>query len=766
VRIRQIPPVGIPHCQYEFATPNHLAEANRLLTQARLLPAAIVAAGTTAAMQDLDGPAPAGTDFIVPPNPALYDEQAAEQERQHLSTAHAQRATQINILNDHLEADRRIAEQLRAWREDFPAGRLDELAAISESAAGALEEAKRAATDGEGVRDTAADLEDALQQSLPDLEEAAREARALARRLTSLAEQAAQLPTLTEQARIARDDVRDAEQKLKAAEGAARRLRQDARSEHDKAGDHRRAHAVSIEELGGLTGAGSVDKSAAVPAEPVPELRARHRAACDAYLKVEVGADLLAELRTAEEAEASTRAEWEALNEQVRDRASQLLNTSDGIDAAARAAATTRTRRELDTIGKRIDEANTEIGKLQAEYNSFTPQDRSLEPYGKPRDIPHGEDLIDRAGADHAHARDAHEKVKAKRETLEQRIADTRETVRAFAALLESLADVTPPTIDEDTIAFPDTVDDARTRRNDVRQTLTEAEKLLAESATKVRSAADSLAQYAVDPRFDKVSSPVRRQIIAVNRETLPDYAEEWRSALRPRLRTLDDDLAQINEHRSGIITRLHGMVDTALGTLRLAQRLSKLPAGMGDWSGQEFLRIRFTEPDPAVLREYLGTVVDEAADITSSNDKQRRPKDGLGLVLQGVRAAMPKGIVVELLKPDAVLRNERVRVASISDVFSGGQLLTAAIILYCTMAALRANERGHAHRPHAGVLFLDNPIGRASAGYLLELQLSVAAALGVQLIYTTGLFDTNALSVFPLVVRLRNDADLRAGLK
>lgn len=120
----------------------------------------------------------------------------------------------------------------------------------------------------------------------------------------------------------------------------------------------------------------------------------------------------------------------------------------------------------------------------------------------------------------------------------------------------------------------------------------------------------------------------------------------------------------------------------------------------------------------------------------------------------------------VEILKPDAVLRDERIRVGEIGDVFSGGQLLTTAIILYCTMAWLRAGERGHAQRQHAGVLFLDNPIGRASAGYLLELQLTVARKLGVQLIYTTGLFDTNALSVFPLIVRLRNDADLRAGMK
>jgi hypothetical protein len=35
-----------------------------------------------------------------------------------------------------------------------------------------------------------------------------------------------------------------------------------------------------------------------------------------------------------------------------------------------------------------------------------------------------------------------------------------------------------------------------------------------------------------------------------------------------------------------------------------------------------------------------------------------------------------------------------------------------------------------------------------------------------VQLVYTTGLFDAGALSAFPLIIRLRNDADLRAGRK
>jgi hypothetical protein len=157
--------------------------------------------------------------------------------------------------------------------------------------------------------------------------------------------------------------------------------------------------------------------------------------------------------------------------------------------------------------------------------------------------------------------------------------------------------------------------------------------------------------------------------------------------------------------------------------------------------------------------------VVDRVAEERRSG-RGPQQRDGMSLLLRGVRAAMPKGVRAEMLKPDAVLRTERLRVSEIRDVFSGGQQLTAAIVLYCTMASLRAHQRGEGRRPHAGVLFLDNPIGRASAGYLLELQFGVAQALGVQLIYTTGLFDAGALSAFPLIIRLRNDADLRAGRK
>jgi hypothetical protein len=60
-------------------------------------------------------------------------------------------------------------------------------------------------------------------------------------------------------------------------------------------------------------------------------------------------------------------------------------------------------------------------------------------------------------------------------------------------------------------------------------------------------------------------------------------------------------------------------------------------------------------------------------------------------------------------------------------------------------------------------VLVLDNPVGACSHPELLELQRDMARSHGVQLVYTTGVEDLEALARLPNVLRLRNaHADLR----
>ncbi|MGY4934357.1 hypothetical protein ACWD7T_25225, partial [Streptomyces sp. 900116325] len=511
---------------------------------------------------------------------------------------------------------------------------------------------------------------------------------------------------------------------------------------------------------------------------PAPRaLREAYRAASQLYEKVGVGADLRAEQARAESDESAALAELDRLTNKVRTRAAQLLEGTDGADGPSRQAAAARAESLVQLLETRASTASEQLGRLRGETERLAPadgEDHHTElPDGLvPADAEQAQTLLrtataelgtatgalDTARAAHAELLYAHRTAEASAGGFDETAALLRDLLRDHGA-------------DDDTESpepYPGSLDEARQSAAEARRSLRGCAADLSAAESAVREASDVLVRHANSTRYEQVRTPARQQIRELPAAALPEHAEKWAAAFAPRLRVLTDELAQLERNRESIVDRLRGLVESALTTLRSAQRLSQLPEGLGEWSGQEFLRIRFEEPDQATLTERLGEVIDDAtrAALRKNSDLRR---DGMSLLLRGVQAALePKGIAVEILKPDAVLRAERVPVGQMGDVFSGGQLLTAAIALYCTMAALRSNDRGrdrHQHR-HAGTLFLDNPIGRANATYLLELQRAVSDALGVQLLYTTGLFDTTALAEFPLVIRLRNDADLRAGLK
>ena len=742
--------------------PAQTPRARGALEDAKLLPCSVVAVGVTRAMHD--GAAVPGADFVVPPNPAMFDEIAAERERATLTAAGEQRALRMAALAGMLDIDRALIERLRQWQERYPPGRLDELttARATARATAEIDAARRVAA--EQIVAVIDQRAEDLAAALPELRTAEVAARVRADRLAALEVETAKRPALAEAVRVATAAAEAADELAHRAGEMVGRLQVEA-GELRRTGDRQSGIARNTrEELAQLPALDDTDEPGPDAEEPLGVLRAEFRKADADYAAVQVGADLQARLAAAEKQAEQARMAVGEIDRPARDRAATLLSTPDGADAASRAAATEQAERALEVAREQLQRAVTEVALQERTYAQYKPQARSLEPYGPPRDIAHGAVLISRVEQDARLAQGKATELARKQEAVDAEASRVMTSVDGFRAVVASLDDLAPEQPDPAVPVFEGDIDAALSRWRTSKATLRDAAALRESAERSVREAADAVAQHAQQARFDTVTSPVRRHILGVSRTEMPHLAGEWDQALQPRLRSLDDDLGNIGRHRAGIVARLHGMVIAALRTLRLAQKLSRLPEGLSDWSGQEFLRIRFDDIDEAILLDRLGEVVDQAAASVVRGGKDQR--DGLSLLLHGVRAAMPKGVRVEMLKPDVVLRTERVRISEIRDVFSGGQQLTAAIILYCTMAALRANDRGEGRRRHSGVLFLDNPIGRASAGYLLELQLGVARALGVQLIYTTGLFDAGALSVFPLIIRLRNDADLRAGLK
>ncbi|MFE6838266.1 hypothetical protein ACFVFI_25955 [Streptomyces sp. NPDC057705] len=765
--------------------PDTHSRAREVLSGAALLPRSTVAVGTAAALlapaTPVDPDSAVCSVFIVSPNPAMHDEHAADEERQALRTRAGARDTEIRELAARLSGDRELAARLASWRTGCPPGRLAELAEQAAAARAFAEETDAELAEARTVRaeadEAAADAARVREERQDTAQRARRVADALAGLAFRLRERAGWQARLRELA----DEAAESEARAEVCLDRARAADEDRRAAQRAADDARRTARALRAERAEIAGAPDQLPGADAdgPRVPLPDLREAYRAASQLYEKVGVGADLRAEQARAESDESAALAELDRLTNKVRTRAAQLLEGTDGADGPSRQAAAARAESLVQMLETRASTASEQLGRLRGEAERHAPAEgeahTELPEELVPGDVEQAQALLRAATAQLAahtaaveSARAAHADLLRAHRTAEDGAGGFDETA---ALLRDLLRDHAHAEDEQEPVPHPGTLEEARQSATEARRSLRGCAADLSAAESAVREASDILVRHANATRFEQVRTPARQQIRELPAAALPEHAAAWAAAFAPRLRVLTDELAQLERNRDSIVDRLRGLVESSLATLRSAQRLSQLPEGLGEWSGQEFLRIRFEEPDQATLTERLGEVIDEATraavkkNSTASFGEGRR--DGMSLLLRGVQAALePKGISVEILKPDAVLRAERVPVGQMGDVFSGGQLLTAAIALYCTMAALRSNDRGRDKHRHAGTLFLDNPIGRANATYLLELQRAVSDALGVQLLYTTGLFDTTALAEFPLVIRLRNDADLRAGLK
>ncbi|WP_234531845.1 hypothetical protein [Streptomyces shenzhenensis] len=758
--------------------PDTHARAREALGEAALLPRSAVAVGTAAALL---APPPAagftpGDVFLVPPNPAMHDEHAADEERQALRARAAERDEEIRVLAARLGKDRELAARLASWRTGCPAGRLVELAQEAREARAFAEESEAELAEARTVRAEAEEAAAEAAQVRDERQEGAQKARRAADALAGLAFRLRERAGWQVRLRELADEAVESEARAQSCLERARVADEDRRAAQRAADDARRTARALRAERSEIAGAPDDVPESDEDAlkSSLPALREAYRAASQVYEKVGVGADLRAEQARSESDESAALAGLERLSNKVRTRAEQLLQSPDGSDGPSRQAAAARAEELVQLLETRMSTASEQLGRLRGEAERHAPENgeahTELPEELQPRDAEHAQALLRTATAELAartealaQARAAHAELLDAHRAAEDAAGGFEETA---AMLRDLLREHTADEEQEEPEPYPGGLAEARHSAAEARRSLRGCAGDLSAAEAAVREASDVLVRHANATRYEAVRTPARQQIRELPASALPEHAQKWADAFAPRLRVLTDELAQLERNRDSIVDRLRGLVESALATLRSAQRLSRLPEGLGEWSGQEFLRIRFEEPDQATLTERLGEVVDEAtrAAVKKNSDLRR---DGMSLLLRGVAAALqPKGVAVEILKPDAVLRAERVPVGQMGDVFSGGQLLTAAIALYCTMAALRSNDRGRDKHRHAGTLFLDNPIGRANATYLLELQRAVSDALGVQLLYTTGLFDTTALAEFPLVIRLRNDADLRAGLK
>lgn len=230
--------------------PDTHARAREVLAQAALLPRSAVAVGTAAALL---APTPAPEEretgvFLVPPNPAMHDESAADEERQALRARAIERDEEIRALAARLAGDRALAARLGSWRTGCPAGRLGELAAAAEQTRTAAEEAAAELAEARAARDGTDEVAAEATRVRDERQETAQRARRAADLLAGLAHRLRERASWQSRMRELADEAAEFEARAEECVDRARAADEDRRAAQRAADDARRtARALRAE---------------------------------------------------------------------------------------------------------------------------------------------------------------------------------------------------------------------------------------------------------------------------------------------------------------------------------------------------------------------------------------------------------------------------------------------------------------------------------------------------------------------------------------
>lgn len=294
------------------------------------------------------------------------------------------------------------------------------------------------------------------------------------------------------------------------------------------------------------------------------------------------------------------------------------------------------------------------------------------------------------------------------------------------------------------------------------------------EARDRLRDAVSRARAAANDPQWRELEAPLVLRIRGLEDSQLVGEAATLATRIRALATSAAGDLEAMDTHRAILRDSLIVMCREQRRLLREVSRSSRLPRGLGQISGQPALKIRFDDAVDDDVRARLGDRIDSWAVEIAENPRRTSSADTRvrwladavrDTVLDRSRAG---AFSIEILKPRIDGQVMYCPPARIREEFSGGQVLTLAVLVYCALSRVRSSHRTGGARP-PGTLLLDNPFGAASAETLIQMQHGLAAHSGIQLVCATGLNDANVDRAFTgagsVIIKLRNDGDLRRNL-
>ncbi|WP_280392305.1 hypothetical protein [Nocardia brasiliensis] len=718
-------------------------------------------------------PTPATFRHIVIPHRATWDRQwAAEMRRDLDATAKreeelAQRAGES--AQRYRESEAKCREFVRRWGSVTHAD-LEEVASKAAEALGIAEAELTELTGDQGEQRTiAATARSEYREQTREAgkaDEHAKTAENLAKQWERAEQAEAAIPGIDSRLDRAKSDRDDAAARAKQAEHSYKTAIQLAANLRSDCASYRKERA----ELG-------VDESGADPGGNPAILRTRWETLRDQLAKAERGMIEAARLEDAAKAVSRAHGKVDSYDATIIRRAENLSDTIEASTAPSLAGAQLRARTEFDNAHLNHLRAKAAFERAHTELTAAQPPSPDHQNYidlsstewspAGPDDIPM---LLERLESHKTEMRRQLDEAEAAHEDAKQLHAEVRSDLDSFTHTTEMWAAERVPTV----TVFNGSADSAREKMRALVKDHQHGDRTAREARDALHTAVTRVRATATEPRFAALETP---DIIRIRSLQEADLVAEA-GILTRRIRTVADsaraDLEQLDVHRSILCDELLALCRTQRRMLREVSQSSRLPAGLGDLSDNPAIKIRFEEAPAVESTARLASRVDSWSTELADNPKKAKSADVRARWLADavrdtvVSRSRAGAWSIEILKPRIDGHVAYCPPDRIPHEFSGGQVLTLAVLVYCALSRVRSAHRQGGARP-AGTLLLDNPFGAASAEPLIEMQHRLAAHTGVQLVCATGLHDPAVEAAFTgtgsVIVKLRNDGDLRRNL-
>lgn len=287
---------------------------------------------------------------------------------------------------------------------------------------------------------------------------------------------------------------------------------------------------------------------------------------------------------------------------------------------------------------------------------------------------------------------------------------------------------------------------------------VTEAKKVLGEVSASIHSIYDEIRRFMKSDAFSKSGQEIMIAESLSNQDPCEaaDNAKNTAKRIDDRLESIEHDIKNMDDDLQVCVLELERLLEIARQILRKMVTVGKIPDNVPRFGGLQVFRMSSDLSKVAAVqrKEILRNYVTNLADIN------KIPESGQEIaaeLVECMNAALNRSSLnIRILKPKGEGETEYMPVNQVA--VSGGELLTAAMMIYLVVARLRAEYMQERSASEVGVLILDNPLGKANKSLLLKTQIGLADAMKIQLFYTTGVQDLSALAEFENIVRLRRN--------